>query len=191
MQPIYLHILSMSKYKCVIESLKWIEWKPGYKENHLHGGGGGYGFQRGMWFALEWMISRMSLTCTELKTLISFEGSHIPCDLFNILLKYNVLQDHIWNARLHIWNVWNGGARLSTTILVIQIIMALNPVIRKRIFVSFRDFTVEVIGIIEYSSRERQRHMLPFISYSQIADTHDNISKGEKNYSKPIDFQSM
>ena len=69
--------------------------------------------------------------------------------------------------------------------------MVLNPVIRKRIFVSFRDFTVEVIGIIEYSSRERQRHMLPFISYSQIADTHDNISKGEKNYSKPIDFQSM
>ncbi len=30
--------------------------------------------------------------------------SHL-CDLFNIFLKYSVLQDLIWNARLHIWNV--------------------------------------------------------------------------------------
>ena len=69
--------------------------------------------------------------------------------------------------------------------------MVLNTVIRKRIFVSYRDFTVEVSGKIEYSTRERQRHKLSFISYTQITDTHDNISKGEKYYSKPRDFPSM
>ncbi len=167
----------MSKYKYVIESLKCIEWKPCYKENHLHGG---YGSQRGIWFAMEWMISSMCLKCTELKTLITFEGSHIPCDLFNILLKYSVWQDRIWNDR-----------RPSTNILVIQTIMVLNTVIRKRIFASYRDFTVEVSGKNEYSTMERQRHKLPFISYTQITDTHDNISKGEIYYSKPMDFPSM
>ena len=69
--------------------------------------------------------------------------------------------------------------------------MVLNTVIRKRIFVSYKDFTVEVSGKIEYSTRERQRHKLPFIFYSQITDTYDNIPKGEKTYSKPMNFQSM
>ncbi len=69
--------------------------------------------------------------------------------------------------------------------------MVLNTVIRKRIFVSYRDFTVEISGKIEYSTRERQRHKLSFISYMQITDTHDNISKGEKYYSKSVDFPSV
>ncbi len=30
-----------------------------------------------------------------------------------------------------------------------------------------------------------------FISYTQITDTHANISKGVKNYSKPMDFPSL
>ncbi len=58
-------------------------------------------------------------------------------------------------------------------------------------FVSYRDFTVEVSGKIEYSTSERQTHKLSFISYTQIIDTHDNISKGGKNYSKPMDFSSL
>ncbi len=30
-----------------------------------------------------------------------------------------------------------------------------------------------------------------FLSTGQMTDTHDNISKGEKSYSKPMDFQSL
>ena len=67
----------------------------------------------------------------------------------------------------------------------------LNTVIRKRIFVSYKDFTVEVSGKIEYSNRDIQRHNLSFMSYTQITDTHDNILKGEKHYSKSMDFPSM
>ena len=29
------------------------------------------------------------------------------------------------------------------------------------------------------------------LAYTQITETHDNISKGEKYYSKPMDFPSM
>ena len=40
--------------------------------------------------------------------------------------------------------------------------------------------SIGLLHIPDNSTRDRQRHKLSFMSYTQITDTHDNISKGEK-----------
>ncbi len=64
-----------------------------------------------------------------------------------------------------------------------------NCLLKASVCYFYQNFNIHTIRCDFLYIHDEQVHWL--MSYTQITDTHDNISKGEKGYSEPMDFQSL